>query len=283
MKRQSSDLAVRLQECPIGRAFLLSIERDRVELAHALAPVQAYARAATIARALNPWSPGFDELLAVGRSRGAQLGGLAREIAAHPATRWWAEPLDPARQVLFRPATPAALHEPARTPDVEDARWEDYAERPVRWRITFTAHEGRSCIDAMIAAGVGDWLQGIPYRRLKARIGESARVLEILGPVDWHALCVSCPRINEDPASPAGAGTLVPDWRRLAERWDGVHLTFMGLLTVPFVRHCSASGSTMMWSWNTEGTIWLPGAPIEQQGVTAGDGHGQQSIDTHAE
>ena len=33
----------------------------------------------------------------------------------------------------------------------------------------------------------------------------------------------------------------------------------MGLLTAPFVRHSSAAGTTMLWSWDTEGTLWLPG------------------------
>ncbi len=55
---------------------------------------------------------------------------------------------------------------------------------------------------------------------------------------------------------------IVPGWDRVAERWDGIHLTFAGLLTVPLVRHSTAAGTTMMWNWNTEGTMWLPGAVL---------------------
>ncbi len=87
-------------------------------------------------------------------------------------------------------------------------------------------------------------------------------MIEITGPSDWHDLCVSYARVNEDRTSPAGAGTLVPDWTRVAARWHGVHLTFMALLTTPFVRHRSVAGASMLWSWDSECTIWLPGAPV---------------------
>ena len=124
--------------------------------------------------------------------------------------------------------------------------------------MTSTLRGQQSCLDAVIASGVGDWpISG--YHRFDAGIDESVRVREISGPADWHDLCVSYPRVNQNPASPAGAGTLAPDWGRVASQWDGVHLTFMALLTAPLVRHNSAAGSTMLWSWDSEGTIWLPG------------------------
>ena len=138
-------------------------------------------------------------------------------------------------------------------------RWEDYAQRPKGWRITSTLSGGYSCLDTVIALGVGDWGAVETHRRFAAEIDASARVFEIFGPADWHALCVSFPRVNQHPNSPAGVGTLAPDWSRAATQWDGVHLTFMGLLTAPFVRHSSAAGTTMLWSWDTEGTLWLPG------------------------
>ena len=109
---------------------------------------------------------------------------------------------------------------------------------------------------------VGRWRLGVDVARtprFEAEVDESARVLEIVGPADWHALSVAHPRTNRHPNSPAGVGTLVPDWTSVATQWDGVHLTFMALLTVPFVRHGSAAGTTMLWSWDTEGTWWLPG------------------------
>ena len=39
-----------------------------------------------------------------------------------------------------------------------------------------------------------------------------------------------------------------------------MHLTFAGLLTAPFVPETSAAGTTMLWSWDAEMTMWLPDA-----------------------
>ncbi len=178
---------------------------------------------------------------------------LAREMLASPESRWWTAPFDRSRQVFIveegddqQPDTPA------------NVRWEAYAERPITRRVTSTLRDKYSCLDTIIASGIGDWPSG-PWRRYGAQIDGLARVLEVRNPADWHGLCVSHPRINQDANSPAGVGVLTPDWAGVATQWDGIHLTFMALLTVPFVRYNSAAGATMMWSWDTEATIWLPG------------------------
>ena len=279
MESHTDDIAARLLRCPVGCAFLLTIARDDIPVARAVTPPQAFARAAVALNALNPWSVDFEETVTAALSRGAELAGLAREVAAHPASRWWAEPLDRARQALVRDDTPpppparqtlasrilaGVFHRVKRdssraAASPSNTRWEDYAQRPTEWRITSTLRGGYSCLDTAIASGVGDWPEVELQRRFAAEIDESARVCEINGPAGWHALCVAFPSINEDPNSPAGAGSLSPDWGRVAAQWDGVHLTFLGLLTAPFVRHATAAGTTMLWSWDTEGTIWLPG------------------------
>ena len=258
MEPRIDELAARLLRCPVGCAFLLTIERDQVPVALAVTPPQAFARAAIALDALNPWSHDFAQAVPAALSRGSSLASLAREVVAHPESRWWTAPLDRTRQVLAfddllvqiasRPASP----EPP-------VRWEDYAQRHARWRITSTLRGGHSCLDAVIAQGVGDWGMHTEFRRFEADIEDSARVREIASPEDWHSLCVSWPRVNRSAESPAGAGTLSPDWARVATQWDGVHLTFMALLTAPFVRLSSAAGTTMLWSWDTEGAIWLPG------------------------
>lgn len=279
MEPNADDVAARLLRCPVGCAFLLTIARDGIPVARAVTPPQAFARAAVARDALNPWSVDFEEAVTAALSRGAELTHLARDVAAHPASRWWTEPLDRARQALVRDDTPPppparqtlasrmlarVFRRVRRTPSRAAASrsntwWEDYAQRPTAWRVTSTLSDGFSCLDTVVARGVGDWPQAELQRRFAAEIDPSARVCEINGPADWHALCVAFPSVNEDPNSPAGAGSLSPDWRRVASQWDGVHLTFLGLLTAPFVRHTTAAGTTMLWSWDTEGTIWLPG------------------------
>ncbi len=279
MESRMDDLAARLLRCPVGCAFLLTIVRDEVPIDIAVTPPQAIARAAIALKALNPWSADFERAVTAALSRGADLASLARAVVSHPHSRWWTAPMDPTRQVLVIDETsyPTSTPEPPPHPIWERIhrifkrtssratspksafRWEDYAQRPKKWRITSTLHGGYACLDTVIALGVGDWGAVETHRRFAAEIDESARVFEVAGPADWHALCVSFPRVNQHPNSPAGVGTLSPDWGRAATQWDGVHLAFMGLLTAPFVRHSSAAGTTMLWSWDTEGILWLQG------------------------
>ena len=258
MASQTDDLAARLLHCPVGCAFLLTIERDQVPVEVAVTPRQAFARAVAALDALNPWLPGFEHAVAAVLARGPSLARLARDVAAQPASRRWQASLDRTRQVLVSDTTadPSKLRQVA--PESR-AHWEAYAQRSLEWRMTSTLRGAYSCLDTVIATGIGDWLEPETYRRFAAEIDESARVLEVSSPADWHALCVSFPRVNQDRTSPAGAGSLSPDWGRIVARWDGVHLTFAGLLTTPFVRYSSAAGTTMLWSWDAEGTLWLPG------------------------
>ncbi len=254
---RTDDVASSLLRCPVGCAFLLTIARDRIPVALAVTPHEACARAVVALRALNPWSGSFERAVSAVLSRGSDLTSLARAAADHPESRWWRAPLDRTRQVLVSKETP---HPPSHKASPESlAHWEAYAQRPVGWRMTSTLSGGYSCLDTVIARGDGDWMEPETYRRFAAQVDESARILEISAPADWHALCAAFPCFNQDPNSPAGAGSLSPDWDRVAAQWDGVHLTFLGLLTTPFVRYSSEAGNTMLWSWDTEGTMWLPG------------------------
>ncbi|MDE2815406.1 MAG: hypothetical protein OXM03_03170 [Chloroflexota bacterium] len=278
MESRTDDLAARLLRCPVGCAFLLTIERDQVPIELAVTPPQAFARAAIALNVLNPWSGDLERTVTAALSRGADLASLARAVVSHPQSRWWTAPMDPTRQLLViddtaHPASARTVPHPIweriqrifkRTSSCAAAskpavRWESYAQRPREWRITSTLRGEYACLDTAIALGVGEWAMIKLHRRFAAEIDASARVCEISGPADWHELCVSFPSVNQDPNSPAGVGTLSPDWARVATQWDGVHLTFLGLLSTPFVRHCSAAGTTMLWSWDTEGTLWLPG------------------------
>lgn len=256
MESSPDDLAARLLRCPVGCAFLLTIARDQIPVSLAVTPRQAFARAVAALRTLNPWMSGFDRVVAAVLSKGSDLGSLATEVTAHPAGRWWTDPIDRSRQVFISNDEMDRASSRRLSPE-SIAHWEAYAQRPLPWRITSTLRGAFSCVDTVL--GSGDWLEPEEYNRFAAVIEDSARVLEISSPTDWHALCVSFPSVNQDRNSPAKAGSLSPDWSRVASRWDGIHLTFMGLLTTPFVRHNSAAGSTMLWSWDTEGTLWLPG------------------------
>jgi len=261
MEPRTNDWANQILRSPVGCCFLLTIERDQIPVDLAVTPPQAFVRAAIASDVVNPWSPSFERDVRAAFALRSRLENVAREVAAHSGSHWWTAPFDRTRQVLVTSDELETVSSRSASPK-SSLKWEDYAERPVGWRITSTQRGRYSCLDAVISRGVGDWVSSSAYARFEAEIDESARVLEIVDSDDWHALCVAHPRTNRDLQSPAGAGTLVPDWTSVATQWDGVHLTFMALLTAPFVRHRSAAGTTMLWSWDTEGTWWLPGACV---------------------
>ena len=257
-------LAEALLRCPVGCNFLWTIERDGVPLAEALAPEQAFERATVALKVLSPWSDAADIEREAALERGTHLEGLAREVAAHPASQWWLDPCDTSRQMLptYRSSDP----QPERPGEPTHITWEDYAQRPANGHSTSTLYGEVSSIDVAIERNLRDWM-GLDQRS-HAIVDQGASVLEINGPADWHALCAAAPRVNKQRNSPAGKGTLVPDWRSVAEEYDGVHLTFAGALTTPFVRETSAAGITMLWSWDVEHTTWVtdvvrPGASLQ--------------------
>lgn len=258
------ELADALLRCPVGCNFLRTIERDKVPLSVALMPAQSFVHAAVALGALNPWSDGFDMAIYTALAAGDRLSDLAHEVAAHPKASWWTAPMDKSQQVLVTDDQ----RESSPHPSERNRWWEDYAQRHTQWRLTSTLHRESSCVDIIIARGIGDWPPHSEQRRFTAEVDESARVLEISTPADWHSLCAAFPRVNQHPNTPPeiGVGMLVPDWSRVAEQWDGVHLTFAGLLSVPLVRHSTAVGAAMNWTWDTEGTMWLPGEFLRASG-----------------
>lgn len=248
----------RMLACPMGCAFLVAVERAGIGATEAVGAPVAFGLAAASVAALGPWRPGHDEAVRVALERGGRLGELARGLVSQSAAGWWSEPIDRGAQVWVGEDGFPAAGEAGVTGS--DPRWEGYAERPVGWRVTSTIRDGVSSLEAAVTHGVGDWNFGRVRRGVVEPIGSKARVFEVNGPSDWHELCRAHPAMNGDAASPAGVGALVPDWVSVAEQWDGVHLTLLGMLTTPLVRVTSEAGSSMMWSWGAEQTIWpVPG------------------------
>ena len=197
----------------------------RCPLKSPVTPPQAFARAAIALNALNPWSADFERAVTAALSRGADLASLARAVVTHPQSRWWTAPMDPTRQVLVRDDTlyPSSsrsapphhiwerIHRKFKRTSSRAAspkpafRWEDYAQRPREGRITSTLSGGYACLDTVIAWGVGDWGMVETHRRFAAEIDETARIFEVSGAADWHALCVSFPRVNQHPIARPGS------------------------------------------------------------------------------
>ncbi len=109
--------------------------------------------------------------------------------------------------------------------------------------------------------GKGDFPDEHPTPRRRYVVSPAARVFEIHGLQDWRALASAYPAAVRGPARNAMPGDrpdqVVPDWAAIAREWDGVHLSFGGMLTTRFVWSEGRPGPTRNWSWEIEGTEWL--------------------------
>lgn len=112
-----------------------------------------------------------------------------------------------------------------------------------------------------------DWEPEYPLRQFRAIVRPEARVFEIHCPEAWHNLSVTyamqvpSQRMNAQLLSSAGmeAGP-APNWQRVARDWDGIHLSFFGLITSLFVTENRGGVSTTLWAWPSERTLWLRSA-----------------------
>ncbi len=235
--------------CPVGCAFLYSIERDNVPIETAVRPRDAFRRLAKAHVLLSPWGIDFDKTAAELLARGPRWAELAKRLLGHAGSGWWADPIDLERQVL--------LTDPALRPSRQNLRWESYAQRPTVWQATSTERDGTTSLNAAIWYGAGDWPIPASLLQHRALIDSAARVLEIGGPSDWHSLCAKYPRRIETGEGPANNYTLSPDWRSVRQDWDGIHISFMAQLVAPFVAQETEHGTSMMWAWQSEATLWV--------------------------
>ena len=137
-------------------------------------------------------------------------------------------------------------------------------------------------------------------------VASSARVFEIHRPNDWKRLVAAYPddvsgrhsgwelpgrnqhrsEVSEVLSASAGKAArfdvrvVMPDWKRVAEDWDGVHLSWAGMLTceghVLDVPDLGDDVVTMLRFWVTERTLWLRSSPFgHPSGLPAAEVTGQ--------
>jgi hypothetical protein len=81
---------------------------------------------------------------------------------------------------------------------------------------------------------------------------------------DWHQLALRYGDPGTHPGSDAHLRAtsgldngLCPTWSAVAADYDGVHLTFAGLLTGLYAPVVTEGVTTTLWSWQWESTYWL--------------------------
>lgn len=267
------------------RPFDALQDSDPVAVAAACDQVRTVPVGALLAEALDaasflagPWSSGAVDSL----SWAYQLAGARRSLAEAVCSRFAARLSGP----LDRDAQEHWIDEPDRSRPL-DAAFGDYkrvyGNGEFTWAGVWTVTRPPAEIhDPLIAA----WEMGrgrISRWRLPVR--HDARVWEIDHPDDWVRLVETFPRVATAPhygwelpgpnqhqgdlsrllALPTQHAArvrirahLVPDWDAVAERYDGVHLSWAGFLTAEgYITDLANGGVTMVRYWGSERTLWL--------------------------
>lgn len=227
--------------------------------------------------------PDGEDVLAATPELREPLARIARGVAATPHAAWWAAPLERGNQCSV-----------AFTDEPHVPRTDDIATSLARWRERTAEMEQRAlewdprapisgpwwstppfeipCSTRHLGAWgpAGLWLveDGMGWEEATVRqvaVPEGAAVLEIDGPEDWAQLCrrypfeVSASRRHDWFRTTGRDGRWVlPDWSRVAQDVDGVHLTVRGYLTtsgraVPV----DADRAAVLAGWDPDQTRWF--------------------------
>ena len=248
---------------PLGCVFMLGVEASGLTPEAAAAPENCLRLAAMAVDSISPWAAGHAQAVVEALERGGRLGDLARSILEHPASSWWFQPPDLDRQCwIYKPLglnydswlssaeTPtdtANWRRPASPP----SNWERYAQKPLGNQVTSTLFGNISSELMAYDERAGDYHCPFPLECWELEIQQDVRVYEVHGAESWHELCVSYPAVYKED------GLLVPDWGAAAEDWDGVHMSFGGLLSSEQARYESPEGWSMHNWWHAERTYWL--------------------------
>ena len=251
----------------MGCAFAVSAEMSGLSADDLADPTVAIYLAANCVWQMDRWQPChqavWDNVLELGKTEKARR--LAREAIDHPGAAWWFEDMDARRQTWLQAfweaneSQRAAFGAPPNStawarPDNPPDNWERYAQKPGGHvdMSTSTLYAPRLTSQLMTyEERAGDYLCDFPLAWWMMRFSDDVRVFEIHGPDDWHDLCVRYPAPGTED------DRIVPNWGAAADDWDGVHLSFGGLLTAELARFESANGWTMLDTAHAELTYWL--------------------------
>ncbi|GAA4748619.1 hypothetical protein GCM10023328_33750 [Modestobacter marinus] len=261
-------------QAPLAAAFLVLADRNDLDGDQLADPATACTLASTALRELNPWSGGTRpavvraDVLEAARP----LRSLLAAVLADERNSWWDAPLQRDAQLLLtgrEDRQPDPFQVPVPVGPI--GSWETYAQKPVHALITSTelavpaGEPIRSSAHAELACGASDWDPAYPVDQRRLQVAEHARIAEVHSAADWHALSTR----YGDPATHHGSDSslrevaeidngLAPTWSALAADYDGVHLSFAGLLSALYVPVSSPqSGTTTLWAWDWECTHWI--------------------------
>lgn len=222
--------------------------------------------------------PDGEDVLAATQAVTDSLSHIAHLLSASPATQWWRRAAQPSQWAIdWRTAEdPAPLPKSPHHTLAEWARRERAAEilsareRPKDPRANFGG-EWWSIPHGLVqtTGGVPDGLNlvedslGWEYATVFP-VGGTGRILEIQSTDDWVELCrefpleVSASRRHDWFRTTGRHGRwVIPDWERVATRWDAIHLPVDSYLRLAGRALPVEDTATVIAGWDPDSTIWL--------------------------
>lgn len=240
---------------PLACAFFLLAVRSGLTVDAVVQTRTAMELAAVARRHLDPWTGHAPEARKEVCDRVGEASSLAERVLGDERTAWWYEP-GPSPQLFLASSNDGRLS--VQPPEVPPSAWSRYAQRPISWTVTTSPLDSYSGLHALLAAQVGDWEPAYPIVPRLVDVSPQARILQVDTAGDWHDVCWRYPAEVADESQPEGlASRLAPAWAAVAEDWDGVRLSFAGLLAASYVPYGPTGRRTVLWTWDSEQTLWL--------------------------
>jgi len=200
----------------------------------------------------------YDADVARLKAQAANLAGLARWVTQR-MPQWW-DDLDTTKQVWVG-RSPEPPDEARFKVDLSPFDLETPKPKLAFWTCT------------RIETFLSPWLESpekMPFESegvWMVTASRNARVAEIHSPAAWSDFVRTYPRAEPGytyvpmyvpmQPRPDTAARLDPDWAKVAQDWDGVHLSTGGWLGGEDVTFRSGETATELRAWNMESTVWL--------------------------
>lgn len=242
-----------IMKCPLGVAFMQSIELANIDIGAAAKPTTALWLLTLALTDTDYWRTGKAEHFHTLLSDGPRLQDLATQFLAHEGARWMVDADTPGPQILSRLPDTLPL-ESGYTGQRRPSDHELYSQSSDRAIYTSTECERVSSyiVGSMICCRDLGPLS-YPYQLVRLVPSPDVKVYTINRPDDWRELCLEYPAKD---LGGLGGDLITPDYSHVAREWDAIHLSFLGLITSDQVR-IENTRVTALQGWDTEQTLWF--------------------------
>ncbi|MDV6268714.1 hypothetical protein [Rhodococcus globerulus] len=216
------------------------------------------------------------------------LADIAERIATSPIMEWFTESRRTEqwaidwRSANAWPPLPKHPRQTLRQWAIEERAEEERAarERPrdpnASWGGTWWSIPlGLVKTVGRLPAGLGLEEDGYGWKQATSiPVRGSGRTFEVRSAEDWILLCREFPlevtasrRHVWFQATGRDGRWVIPDWERVANEWDAVHLTLLGYLSsATRVLHVDTETASVIGGWDPDTTIWLTDVAREWDG-----------------